>query len=148
MADAQALRTVEAFPLRAVSLARPRGSARRLGLQGTWAVAFIIPYAAVFLAFVAYPVFYGLWLGRDPALYAESKRRRAALHPRSSIQVTPPGGVFPARSVRAYDGQTAPLAVWLRKLGAFKTADPSSLINSNKGPFSNGVPACLAFNLT
>src|SRR6516164_7527153 len=74
MADAQALRTAEAFPLRAVSLARPRGSARRLGLQGsefTWAVAFIIPYAAVFLAFVAYPVVYGLWLGRDPALYAE-----------------------------------------------------------------------------
>ncbi len=74
MADAQALRTAEAFPLRAVSLARPRGSVRRLGLQGsefTWAVAFVIPYAAVFLAFVAYPVVYGLWLGRDPALYAE-----------------------------------------------------------------------------
>jgi multiple sugar transport system permease protein len=74
MADAQALRTAEAFPLQAVSPARPRRQVRRLGLQGsefTWAVAFVIPYVGVFLAFVAYPVVYGLWLGSDPALYAE-----------------------------------------------------------------------------
>jgi multiple sugar transport system permease protein len=74
MADAQVLRTAEAFPLSAVSPARPRRQVRRLGLQGsefTWAVAFVIPYVGVFLAFVAYPVVYGLWLGSDPALYAE-----------------------------------------------------------------------------
>ena len=74
MADAQVLRTAEAFPLQAVSPARPRRHVRRLGLQGsefTWAVAFIIPYVGVFLAFVAYPIVYGLWLGSDPALYAE-----------------------------------------------------------------------------
>jgi multiple sugar transport system permease protein len=74
MADAQALRTAEAFPRQAVSPARPRRQVRRLGLQGsefTWAVAFVIPYVGVFLAFVAYPVVYGLWLGSDPALYAE-----------------------------------------------------------------------------
>ena len=44
------------------------------GLRGseyTWAVAFTVPYAAVFLAFVAYPVAYGLWLGHNPALYRE-----------------------------------------------------------------------------
>ena len=74
MADAQALRAAEAVPLQAVSPARPRRQVRRLGLQGsefTWAVAFVIPYVGVFLAFVAYPVAYGLWLGSDPALYAE-----------------------------------------------------------------------------
>jgi multiple sugar transport system permease protein len=74
MADAQALRTAEAVPLQAVSPARPRRQVRRRGLQGsefTWAVAFVIPYVGVFLAFVAYPVAYGLWLGSDPALYAE-----------------------------------------------------------------------------
>ena len=74
MADAQALRTAEAVPLQAVSPARPRRQVRRRGLQGsefTWAVAFVIPYVGVFLAFVAYPVVYGLWLGSDPALYAE-----------------------------------------------------------------------------
>ena len=32
---------------------------------------FVIPYVAVFLAFVLYPVVYGLWLGHNPALYVE-----------------------------------------------------------------------------
>jgi multiple sugar transport system permease protein len=44
------------------------------GLRGSdynWAIAFTIPYAAIFLAFVAYPVVYGLWLGHKPALYEE-----------------------------------------------------------------------------
>jgi len=34
-----------------------------------WAIAFVIPYAAVFTAFVIYPVIYGLWMGSDPTLY-------------------------------------------------------------------------------
>src|SRR5207253_3200548 len=37
----------------------------RGGLQGsefTWAVAFVVPYIAVFLGFVIYPAFYGLWM--------------------------------------------------------------------------------------
>jgi multiple sugar transport system permease protein len=44
------------------------------GLQGseyTWAVAFTIPYIALFLAFVAYPVAFGAWLGHEPSLYVE-----------------------------------------------------------------------------
>jgi multiple sugar transport system permease protein len=44
------------------------------GLQGSefaWAVAFVVPYIALFLVFVVYPVVYGLWLGRNPSLYAE-----------------------------------------------------------------------------
>ena len=45
--------------------AGPRGS------DTAWAIAFLIPYAAVFLAFAVYPVCFGLWLGRDPALYVE-----------------------------------------------------------------------------
>src|ERR1700683_2622591 len=46
----------------------------RGGLQGSeyaWAVAFCIPYVAVFLAFVVYPVLYGFWLGHKPSLYVE-----------------------------------------------------------------------------
>lgn len=45
----------------------------RLRLQGSdtaWALAFVIPYVAVFAAFVIYPVIYGLWMGHDPTLYA------------------------------------------------------------------------------
>jgi multiple sugar transport system permease protein len=37
----------------------------------TWAVAFVVPYAAVFLTFVAYPVVYGLWMGSQANLYRE-----------------------------------------------------------------------------
>src|SRR6266571_2439606 len=46
----------------------------RGGLQGsefTWAIAFVVPYVAVFLAFVVYPACYGLWMGSNPALYPE-----------------------------------------------------------------------------
>jgi multiple sugar transport system permease protein len=53
---------------------RARRRLWRGGLQGsefTWAVAFVVPYAAVFVAFVVYPVGYGLWMGHSPQLYEE-----------------------------------------------------------------------------
>jgi multiple sugar transport system permease protein len=40
-----------------------------LGRDFTWGVAFVVPYIAVFLAFVVYPVAYGLWLGSDWTKY-------------------------------------------------------------------------------
>ncbi len=46
--------------------------ARRYSLERSellWAAAFLVPYAGVFLAFVVFPVGYGLWLGSDPASY-------------------------------------------------------------------------------
>ncbi|MGH7094760.1 MAG: hypothetical protein ACREFB_14650, partial [Stellaceae bacterium] len=46
----------------------------RAGLQGSeyaWAIAFCIPYVGVFIAFVVFPVLYGLWMGHSPALYVE-----------------------------------------------------------------------------
>ncbi len=43
----------------------PRGS------EFSWALAFIVPYVAVFLAFVVYPVAFGLWMGSNPSLYAD-----------------------------------------------------------------------------
>src|SRR5712692_3189915 len=53
---------------------RPFWQLWRGNLQGsdyTWAIAFTVPYIALFLAFVAYPVAYGLWLGHEPGLYVE-----------------------------------------------------------------------------
>jgi multiple sugar transport system permease protein len=45
---------------------------RRLqGPEVAWALAFLAPYLLVFAAFVVYPVGYGLWIARDPALYGE-----------------------------------------------------------------------------
>jgi multiple sugar transport system permease protein len=49
-------------------------SVRRGKLPGSdrlWALAFAAPYIGVFLAFVVYPILYGLWLGSDPASYLQ-----------------------------------------------------------------------------
>jgi len=46
-----------------------RGSLK--GGEYTWALAFIVPYIAVFLTFVAYPVVYGVWMGSETDLYRE-----------------------------------------------------------------------------
>ena len=46
----------------------------RGGLKGSeysWAIAFLVPYVAVFVTFVVYPALYGLWMGIDPALYTD-----------------------------------------------------------------------------
>jgi multiple sugar transport system permease protein len=57
----------------------PRGPQ---GSETAWAIAFLVPYAAVFLVFAIYPACYGLWLGRDPGLYAD-----LFAHPRYRITV-------------------------------------------------------------
>ncbi len=41
------------------------------GSEYYWALAFVVPYVAVFILFVAYPIAFGLWLGHSPALYAD-----------------------------------------------------------------------------
>ena len=44
------------------------------GLHGgdyAWAIAFALPYTAIFLLFVVYPIGYGVWMGSDIALYKE-----------------------------------------------------------------------------
>jgi len=41
------------------------------GSESAWAIAFVVPYAAVFFAFVVYPVAYGLWMAREPSLYGD-----------------------------------------------------------------------------
>lgn len=40
-------------------------------VETRWALAFVAPYAAVFIAFVIYPVAYALWLGARPSLFGE-----------------------------------------------------------------------------
>ncbi len=64
----------------AIGLGRPAIGRRLLwrywrgplkGAEFVWALAFVVPYLGVFLAFVVYPVIYGLWLGSEPSLYRE-----------------------------------------------------------------------------
>src|SRR5271165_349820 len=50
---------------------RPPGKHRLHHVDLKWAIAFVLPYAAVFLAFVVYPFGYALWKARRPELYVE-----------------------------------------------------------------------------
>jgi multiple sugar transport system permease protein len=57
---------------RTAARSQSRGPSWRIRLQGsdtTWAIAFLVPYVAIFIAFVVYPVVFGLWMGSDPSLY-------------------------------------------------------------------------------
>jgi multiple sugar transport system permease protein len=56
------------------ALNRPWRPAWRRHLHGSefaWAIAFVVPYVAVFFAFVVYPIAYGLWMASDPSLYGD-----------------------------------------------------------------------------
>ena len=46
-----------------------RGHLRRADFK--WAIAFVAPYVAVFLAFVVYPFGYALWMAGEPSLYTQ-----------------------------------------------------------------------------
>ena len=62
------------YALPRVSANRPRPPSWRRSPHGSelaWAVAFVLPYLAVFAGFVLYPMAYGLWMGSNPSLYAE-----------------------------------------------------------------------------
>jgi multiple sugar transport system permease protein len=50
---------------------RPARHGRLHGSEIAWAIAFVVPYAAVFLAFAAYPIAYGLWMGAEPSRYVD-----------------------------------------------------------------------------
>jgi multiple sugar transport system permease protein len=41
------------------------------GADYVWALAFALPYTAVFLAFVCYPICFGIWMGSSSALYTD-----------------------------------------------------------------------------
>jgi multiple sugar transport system permease protein len=74
-------------------LAVPTAPLRRLlrALSGhlypyeyAWAVAFCVPYAAMFLVFLVYPIGCAIWMGSDPALYgtlfADPNYQQAAIN--------------------------------------------------------------------
>jgi multiple sugar transport system permease protein len=50
-------------------LRRPARHRHLIGSEVTWAIAFVAPYAAVFLAFAVYPIAYGFWMASKPSLY-------------------------------------------------------------------------------
>jgi multiple sugar transport system permease protein len=65
----QVLAVPSPLPAKGSARSPRRGPLRRADL--IWGIAFIAPYAFIFIAFVLYPFGYALWLAREPALYAE-----------------------------------------------------------------------------
>ena len=66
--------TPQALAAGSIAVSPPSPPPWRLRLPSsevTWAIAFVIPYGAMFLAFVVYPVAYGLSLASSPSLYAD-----------------------------------------------------------------------------
>src|SRR6202171_5199521 len=72
-----------AITLTASDIPSPPLSAR-ISTPQVWGVVLLAPYLLVFLAFVVYPVCYGLWLARHPssyvALYHDPIFARAAVN--------------------------------------------------------------------
>jgi multiple sugar transport system permease protein len=58
---------------------QPPGHRHLLGSDLAWAIAFVLPYATVFLAFVVYPFGYALWMASEPYLYVDLIRDRLYL---------------------------------------------------------------------
>ena len=59
---------------RPLAVKRPRQPFRRVHPRGSefaWAIAFLVPYVAVLLAFAVYPIAYGFWMASSPLLYVE-----------------------------------------------------------------------------
>ena len=76
----------------------------RLTAPQIWGIVMLAPYLLVFLAFVVYPVCYGLWLARHPAsyvaLYHDPIFARAAVIKRPAA-----GGACVGVMERAHDGR-------------------------------------------
>jgi multiple sugar transport system permease protein len=71
---ADIIQTNQVLPAQGFATALPKQRFWRGHLQASeyaWALAFIVPYALVFIAFVVYPIAFGVWMGSDPKLYTE-----------------------------------------------------------------------------
>src|SRR6266852_4257551 len=69
---ADVIHTTQVLPAQALAGLRAKSRFWRGHLQGSeyaWALAFCVPYVAVFFAFVVYPVAFGIWMGSELSLY-------------------------------------------------------------------------------
>jgi multiple sugar transport system permease protein len=62
---------VAAAPASVKGSGQPPGRGHLRGSDFKWAIAFVVPYAAVFFAFVVYPFGYALWMASEPSLYVD-----------------------------------------------------------------------------
>ena len=55
----------------AAAVASPRPAGKATNAFEFWGRVMVVPYILIFLIFVLFPVFYGLWLARHPASYVK-----------------------------------------------------------------------------
>jgi len=101
------------------------------GLSTTqvWGILLLAPYALVFLAFVVYPVCYGLWLARHPssyvALYHDPIFARAALNTLVFLVIGINFKMVVALLLSGFFVQSRPWIKWLSVLFILPWAVPS-----------------------
>src|SRR6195952_380217 len=101
----------------------------RLSTPQVWGIVLLAPYLLVFLAFVVYPVCYGLWLARHPAsyvaLYNDPIFARAALNTLIFLVIGINFKMLVALFLSGFFAQQRPWIKWLSVLFILPWAVPS-----------------------
>jgi multiple sugar transport system permease protein len=108
----------------------PRGApSGGLSSPQIWGILLLAPYALVFLAFVVYPVCYGLWLARHPAsyvaLYHDPIFARAAINTLVFLVIGINFKMLVALLLSGFFVQSRPWIKWLSVLFILPWAVPS-----------------------
>ena len=127
----------------------------RLTTQQVWGILLLVPYLLVFLAFVLYPVGYGLWLARNPtnyvALYNDPIFARAAVNTLIFLVIGINVKMLIALFLSGFFAQQRPWIKWLSVIFILPWAVPSiPTILSVRFMFNPewGVVNHLIFNFT
>src|SRR3954452_2881184 len=117
-----------AITLSASDMPGPPLSAR-LTTPQIWGIALLTPYLLVFLAFVVYPIGYGLWLARHPAsyvaLYHDPIFARAAINTLVFLLIGINVKMLVALALSGFFIQARPWIKWLSVLFILPWAVPS-----------------------
>jgi len=117
-----------AITLSASDIPAPPLSAR-LSTPQVWGIVLLTPYLLVFLAFVVYPVCYGLWLARHPAsyvaLYNDPIFARAAVNTLIFLVIGINFKMLVALFLSGFFAQQRPWIKWLSVLFILPWAVPS-----------------------
>jgi multiple sugar transport system permease protein len=117
--------------LRTATLGLPEATGARVSwsAEAAWGTIMVIPYAVIFLAFVVWPVAYGVWLGADPAafrrLFADPIYLRTAWNTAVFLAVGINLKLFLALLLSGFFARQRPWVRWLSVIFILPWAVPS-----------------------